>query len=79
MSHKKATFWQVVNAMAGLRLLLFSSMASLILVLVSTPADAQYLVPNPLQNPICSKIDKQIQVSQGLLHSVDDLDVVDNS
>src|SRR3989442_3750009 len=52
--------------MAGFRLLLFSSMASLILVLVSTPADAQYLLPNPLQNPICSKIDTQIQVSQGL-------------
>src|SRR6267143_1259526 len=45
---------------------LFSLMASLILVLVSTPADAQIFVPNPLQNPICSKIDNQIQVSQGL-------------
>src|SRR5467141_545853 len=66
MSPKKTDFWQLLNARAVPGLLLFSLMASLILVLVSTPADAQIFVPNPLQNPICSKIDNQIQVSQGL-------------
>src|SRR5882762_65971 len=66
MSPKKTDFWQLLNARAVPGLLLFSLMASLILVLVSTPADAQNFVPNPLQNPICSRIDHQIQVSLGL-------------
>src|SRR5437899_12806187 len=66
MPLQKTDFWQLLNARAVPGLLLFSLMASLILVLVSTPADAQIFVPNPLQNPICSKIDNQIQVSQGL-------------
>src|SRR5437870_886507 len=66
MSTKKANFRQLLNPGAVPGLLPFSLMASLILVLASTSADAQNFVPNPLQNPICSKIDKQIQVSQGL-------------
>src|SRR6266446_7566267 len=66
MSPEKTDFWQLLNARAVPGLLLFSLMASLILVLVSTPADAQNFVPNPLQNPICSRIDNQIQVSLGL-------------
>ena len=66
MSPEKTDFWQLLNARAVPGLLLFSLMASLILVLVSTPADAQNLLPNPLQNPICSRIDNQIQVSLGL-------------
>src|SRR5467141_5321035 len=51
------------------RLLLFGLLASLILVLIPTAADAQTIptfVPNPLQNPICSRIGNQIQVSLGL-------------
>ena len=50
------------------RLLLFGLMVSLILILVPT-SKAQTIrtfVPNPLQNPICSKIGTQIQVSLGL-------------
>src|SRR6267143_4797663 len=51
------------------RLLLFGLLASLILVLIPTAADAQTIptfVPNPLKNPLCSKIGNQIQVSLGL-------------
>jgi hypothetical protein len=58
----------IPNTRAVPRLLLFSLMASLVLVLVPT-ADAQTtltFIPNPLKNPICSKIGKQIQVSLGL-------------
>jgi hypothetical protein len=58
----------IPNTRAVPRLLLFSFIASLVLVLVPT-ADAQTIptfTPNPLQNPICSKIGKQIQVSLGL-------------
>ena len=50
-------------------LLGFGLVASLVLVLVPTAADAQTIssfVPNPLNNPICSKIGTQIQVSVGL-------------
>src|SRR2546426_8200876 len=73
MSPKKTDFWQLLNARAVPGLLLFSLMASLILVLVSTPADAQNFLPNPLQNPICSRIDNQIQVSLGLrIYCLDD-------
>jgi len=57
-----------LNTRAMPRLLLLGLMASLTLILVPT-ADAQTIptfVPNPLQNPICSRIGNQIQVSLGL-------------
>jgi hypothetical protein len=66
MSIEKTNARQPLNARAVPGLLLFTLMASLILVLASTPANAQNFVPNPLQNPICSKIGNQIQVSLGL-------------
>src|SRR6266478_3710510 len=58
----------ILNTRAVPRLLLLSLMASLIMVHVPTAADAQTknFAPNPLQNPICSRIDNQIQVSLGL-------------
>jgi len=66
MSPKKTSFRQLLNARAVPGLFLFSLTASLILVLASTPAVAQNFVPNPLQNPICSRIGNPIQVSLGL-------------
>src|SRR6266478_1443329 len=58
----------ILNTRAVPRLLLLSLMASLIMVHVPTAADAQTknFAPNPLQNPICSRIGNQIQVSLGL-------------
>jgi hypothetical protein len=68
MSPKETNFWQPLTTRAVTGWLLFSLMAALILVLASTPAHAQTknFVPNPLQNPICSKIGNKIQVSLGL-------------
>jgi len=68
MSPQETNFWQLLNTKAVSGLILFSLMASLILVLASTPAHAQTknFVPNPFQNPICSKIGNKIQVSLGL-------------
>src|SRR5437588_3583688 len=65
MSTKESYLCHLLNIRAVPQLLLFSLMAS-ILALVTTTAKAQLFVPNPLQNPLCSKIGKQIQVSTGL-------------
>jgi hypothetical protein len=59
----------VLHAREVPRVLLFGLVASLILVLIPTAADAQAVptfTPNPLHNPICSRIGNQIQVSLGL-------------
>src|SRR2546428_7820718 len=65
MSTKERYLCHLLNIRAVPQLLLFSLMAS-ILARFTTTAKAQLFVPNPLQNPLCSRIGKQIQVSTGL-------------
>ncbi len=69
MSHEESKLYHSPTTGAWIslpRLFLFSLMALLIPVFVPTAANAQLFVKNPLQNPLCSKIGKQIQVSTGL-------------